>query len=428
MTLLATSDAAPRPVRMSAAALVRILALCLSTLLGILLARALGAAELGRFEAAMAQAALLGVFAAAGVEKLIVREIAAGRAGDALLRWARQRILLSLATLGAVCVPLALLFPTEFPEFGVLCCGLVPATAFLRMQQGALQGRHRVVAAQMVELVALPGIVLGGVLASHLIGGGALRSHDALILQVLATVAALGLGAVLLNRAHTEPAVDSPRTAVDDRRRWRDASLALLALGGLQVLHARADVAVFAQLAPDAEVGRFAVATRIANLCATTLLVANAVIAPHLARAHRAGDTRRLQAIAVHSARRALIVTLVVSAAVMALPGTVLGLFGDGFGTATGALFVLVPAQVINVAMGSVGLVLLMTGRERAALPGLAIGAAIDLGLLALLAPSMGATGAACARAAGLLTWNVFLACAVRRQLGCSVNAWVRLS
>lgn len=68
-----------------------------------------------------------------------------------------------------------------------------------------------------------------------------------------------------------------------------------------------------------------------------------------------------------------------------------------------------------------------MTGHERPALVGLTVGVVVDLLLLPWLAPRFGATGAAIARAAGLVAWNLALAFAVRRRLGFGVEAFSQI-
>jgi O-antigen/teichoic acid export membrane protein len=60
-------------------------------------------------------------------------------------------------------------------------------------------------------------------------------------------------------------------------------------------------------------------------------------------------------------------------------------------------------------------LLLNMTGRERAAVRGQAIGAVLNLVLGVLLIPRWGATGAAAATAAGLVTANAIFALEARR-------------
>jgi O-antigen/teichoic acid export membrane protein len=67
--------------------------------------------------------------------------------------------------------------------------------------------------------------------------------------------------------------------------------------------------------------------------------------------------------------------------------------------------------------MGSVGILLIMTGHERDVLASVAIATLIGLGLTAALIPPMGVEGAAVGRVASLATWNVALTVLTFRRL-----------
>ena len=437
MTILATTEAPAKGMRMSSAAVVRLGAVALSTLAGIALARWLGPEQMGVFEASLGQAALLGVIAVCGVEKLVVREIASASGaepcrGAMVVRWARRRMVFAAVGVVVVALLAAGLQGGLRPEFLVVAGGLVPLAAWMRVQQAELQGRGRVIAGQGAELLLIPGGLVVGLWVWGLadwghIGGYRFAAHQALLVQAGATAVVIVVGGRLLHGARAAEVVPETVPASADVARWRRASAALLLLAALQVLHARADIVLFAMLAPAEEVGRFAVAWRVANLVGITLLIANSVIAPQLARAHALRDPARMRDIAVRAARWSTCAALPVALITLVAAVPILGVFGDGYAGARSAMTVLVIAQVVNVAMGSVGLVLLMSGNERAALPGLAAGAIVDFGLLIWLAPIHGATGAAVARGAGLCVWNLALAHAVRRRLGVGVNAWTAL-
>lgn len=407
----------------------RIAALGLTTVLGIVLARWLGPAELGRYETAMGWSALLAVLIVAGTDRLLVRETAAGIArGDhervlGVRTWSASRHRNgTLLAIGASGVAAAFVGDTSSASLVVFGAILAAGTAGTRRRAAILQGFGRVGASQFVELVLVPGLALIAIGGMLLAGAASRQAPAALACQAFAAVTAFLVARAWLVRIETD---DRDRaTAVGELRAWRAASFALLAMGVLSVLQGKADIVLCAALTGDAELGRLGVATRIGNLVAVPLLVANAVIAPQLARAHANGDAAGLARIAVGSARAATGFAVVLAAGALLFADPLLAWFGPGYGEARPALIAVVVAQFVNVAMGSVGLALLMTGHERSALVGLVAGVLVDLGGIVCLVPQYGAYGAALARGAGLVVWNVLLAIAVRRRLGVALEAW----
>ena len=76
--------------------------------------------------------------------------------------------------------------------------------------------------------------------------------------------------------------------------------------------------------------------------------------------------------------------------------------------------------------MGSVLLLLTMTGHEQDALVGVAAGALVNLSCSLALIPRLGLMGAAAASTLGLVTWNLILAWRVRHRLGLDPTALAR--
>lgn len=406
----------------------RVVALGLAVGSGVLLARLLGPADFGRFEAAMAWAGVLGVGAGLGAEKLVVRDTAVARqAGDparirAVLRTALVVVgLASLLVATAACV--ASRSAAAPAGLTIVALGVVPVLTVLRVLQAWLQGLGRVVRAQVPELLVLP-LVLLVVVAGAAITADGFDAGAALWCQVVAGVAALvwAIGSVCRTRVP-----GGGRTVGPGAGRWLLALLPMAAIAGLHVAHARANVVLLDLLATPEQVGLFGGANRAAGLVTIGLVAANAALAPAVAALHADGRAEALAAAAVRCARWASAIGAPIAALCTFGSGAVLGVFGPGFSDAQAALVVLATAQLVNVVVGPVGLVLMMTGHARDALRGLAIGAAVNIGLDLVLIPTHGATGAAIAAALGVMTWNLWLWCAVRSRLHVDVGAWVRL-
>ena len=93
-------------------------------------------------------------------------------------------------------------------------------------------------------------------------------------------------------------------------------------------------------------------------------------------------------------------------------------LFGEPYLPAYVPLVILASGQLINVAFGSVGQFLTMTGHERDSLSSLGLSAVANVALNAILIPRYGGVGAAIATALSVVIWNVLLSIRLYRRLG----------
>jgi O-antigen/teichoic acid export membrane protein len=81
-------------------------------------------------------------------------------------------------------------------------------------------------------------------------------------------------------------------------------------------------------------------------------------------------------------------------------------------------LVIMVAGQLVNALVGPVGLLLTMTGEQKAAVWILGVSAAVGIALGFLLIPTHGIVGAAWATTASRAGWNVAMAVAVWRRMG----------
>jgi O-antigen/teichoic acid export membrane protein len=93
-------------------------------------------------------------------------------------------------------------------------------------------------------------------------------------------------------------------------------------------------------------------------------------------------------------------------------------MFGPEFPSAQPGLIILVLGQTINVVMGPVALLLVMTGHEREVAVATALSAALNIALNLVMIPAWGLMGTSLAVAISVSVWNILLAVRVRRRLG----------
>jgi O-antigen/teichoic acid export membrane protein len=140
------------------------------------------------------------------------------------------------------------------------------------------------------------------------------------------------------------------------------------------------------------------------------LLSVNMVLAPTVADLYSKREIQRLQNIVTKSARASFLFTLPVALLFIFYgSGMISFLYGSQFIPAALPLSILCVAQVVNGGMGSVALLLNMTGFEKDTAAGTTIAAISNVFFNLLLIPSMGIVGASIATGMSIIIWNVIL-------------------
>jgi len=168
----------------------------------------------------------------------------------------------------------------------------------------------------------------------------------------------------------------------------------------------------------DADLGLFKVAERTALLINFVLIVINAVLPPLFASLYK--DEKKIELLGLLRKGSALGLLLASPFLIicLAVPKWVLGLYGSGFLDAAPLLQIIAIAQAFNVATGSVGFILNMTGNEKTMRNITLVGNTIGVVLIYLLTRQYGAVGAASALATTLFIQKSLELFFVRKKLG----------
>ncbi|WP_018169544.1 flippase [Thioalkalivibrio sp. ALMg9] len=410
----------------------KLLSLPLTLATSILLARALGPEGYGKYAFVMAMIALLALPIGPGLGQLVTREVARYHHGEdwalfrGLLRRANQWVLLgSVVIISAVAIVAGHNAAWAVDDRWTLlfiASLMLPLLGLNALRSHTLRGLRHVFQAQLPELLARPAFHL--VFAGVLLVSGALTPASALGSQIAATGLAFLLGAWLLSRYR--PA--QIKQADPDYRNgeWGRALLPFTLLAAVSTLNAQIGILALGWLGTDEDVAALQVAQQGAMLVVLSLTIVNLVIGPHITRAHREGDKARLQQLSRQSARAALAVSLPIALAFILFGGPILHfVYGEAYAaTATWPLAILALGQLVNVAFGSVGMFLVMTGHERDTLNGQLIALIVNASAAVMLIPFLGVIGAAVAVSFGLLTWNAVLAAKLVNRLNLRPTAF----
>ena len=169
---------------------------------------------------------------------------------------------------------------------------------------------------------------------------------------------------------------------------------------------------------PAEEVALLTAAQRTAMLTSFVLMVVNMVVAPRYARLWKEGNVEQIRYLAKWSVRGMIAMVLPVVAVMMIWPEKVMGLFGEGFKEAAVLLMILAAGQFVNVATGSVGYLLNMSGHERDMNRVTLFSGPLTIILVALLSNYYGVLGAAIGTAVGVSIQNLGALVLVKVRMG----------
>jgi len=415
---------------------IRLLNRLLIFVLGVVLARGLGAQGYGIYAYAFAIMTLLMVLAEAGMPRLLLREASAamaltdGAVLQGVLRRTRQIVaatatgvsvvgLLGLLALGPANDP-AVLYTTG------LMLLLLPAAALTKLIAYGMVGLNHVVIGKASELLVRPIIVLVLVSTGFLIWPHLREPQYAMAAQLFAGVFGLLVGASILNSL--VPISAKTRSPEYRDRAWLKSAGPFMLIGGAGVVNGHADMIMLGWFGEPEEVGVYRVAVQGAALVAFGLHAVNPIIAPEFSRLYAQSNIKQLQRVVTASARAILVAALPV-VLLFTLYGTAIvsWVFGSEYTDADMPLVILSVAQLINAGYGSVGLLMTMTGHENDAARTMWTTASINIVLNAILIPWLGMNGAALASAISLIVWNAVLFRKVRTNLNISSTAFGRV-
>jgi O-antigen/teichoic acid export membrane protein len=399
----------------------------------VLLGRVLGAEQYGIYSYALSWAMLLAFFSRMGLDNTLIRFIAVG---VSTANWGEVRGLLRRAGQWALACGLCLALVAglvvaarreqlEGSFLGTFWVAviLIPLFARVQLQDAAIRGLKKPALAALPDEVVRPlltatGVaVLAGLYGVHVDATIAMAATGcgALVALVFAT-------GVVRKAAPSEVFRVQPDTARS--REWLTVALSLLLLTAMNVIQRRADTLMLGMLVEPVEVGLYGAASRYAFLVTVPLQAINAVVAPLFAEAYAKQKIAEIQRLASLAAVGMAGLCLPIGAVFFVAGEHLLLLFGAEFRAGFPALAWLTAGQLANVFAGSVMVLLMMTGHQRAALVVATVTTLTNIGLNLVLIPRFGAEGAAMANAATKALKNAAVLVFVVLRLRVDPSVW----
>lgn len=388
----------------------------------VLIARLAGAGGLGLYVLVLALGALTRVVAVLGLDRAVVRFLAdadgrsdASAAAGVVMFCCTAVTIASVVLAGALFIlapALARMWHEPHLVGGVRVMAVaLPLAAVGQVSRAGLRALRDVRLSEALEQLAIPIATALAVL------GLRVTPLDHALLGVVAAAGASG-AVGLVSWALLVRLVPTTSTRGYSPRQWTTFSIPAWIEGALLLLVGRAGYLFLARYADTEAVGVYGAALSVAALVGLPLAAVNTIFGPTVAHLYGRGEEMPLQELYARLTWGLMAVGVVVVALVGALSGPVLAAFGSQFDRDRGPLLVLLGWQLVNLATGPSGPILMMTGRIGWKLTNAVVTVALTLVLSWLLVPRMGSLGAAIALAASTSCMNVVQVVQVRALLG----------
>jgi O-antigen/teichoic acid export membrane protein len=289
--------------------------------------------------------------------------------------------------------------PALVKPLRLMALAILPLS-LIALYGGLLKGLEKIWNAMLVESVSIP--LLGLPLLA--LFGWAFGVNGAVAAFVTSTVFALSFGVALWRRA-----VPQVRGLVGqfDTRLLITTGLPLFWIALMNFIMSRTDMFLLGIWENSEWVGIYGVAKRISDLVVFILVAVNSIVAPKFAALYAQGDFQALDALARNTASLMIVLATPIMLVFILVPSWVLEVFGPDFRAGGIVLAILATGQFVNVATGSVGYLLMMTGHEKLMRNNIIACTILNVALSAILIPRHGVVGAALATTVSLTTMNL---------------------
>jgi len=401
--------------RTAAAFILKALGVALSFILNVLIARKLGTGATGLFYWALTITNVAGVVSCLGLENTFLRYTSAGAAHNdwASIKGLYQRGILIALPFSVLLTGLIVIFawfislnfinkPEAETIIRIAALAILP-TVLILLHAELLKGIQRIAYYLLIHSIGVPSLSILAfiVLCVELNMGieGAAWGH------FIATciTALLGVG---LWRTVTHPKIKGIAGNFDWHRLLKSC-LPLFWVNLMNFIMMWSSILFLGIWGTSDAVGIYATAYRTSMLTSFILISVNTVAAPKYAEYYSLHQMRRLEETALTSLKMMLVLAVPPLVAFIIFPHWIMGIFGSDFSQGGMCLSILACGQFVNVATGSVGYILMMSGHEHLLRNAITLSAVSNLLLNLWLVPPYGIVGGAVATAVSLSLLNM---------------------
>jgi len=402
----------------------------------ILVARMLGADGLGIYALAFTASTFASTIGRVGLDQAMMRFIAIhadrqewGKVKEVFLKgmsiaFITSAIAAMVMFLLAPWISVSLFHkPTLASPMQCMALSVVPFS-LINLTAESLRGLKVIHYSSLVQAVLVP--IISCVLLFLLVSAG-LGINGAILSYVSSTVVVFIIGALLCWRAGShiwKASIEVPYPTSE----LLEVSVPMAWVAVMTFVICLADTVILSMFRPASEVGIYVAAQRLAMIIGFIPVAVNSILAPKFAALFNAGELVRLEQLAKNSTRLMLLCAGPLLFLFIFTPGFVMGIYGREFVSGAVPLMLVSLGQLVNVAMGSVGLLLSMTGKQADLRNIMIVSALLNIVLCFALIPNFGILGATISNGIPVVVANIAATYRVKRHLKISVNQFWRFS
>jgi O-antigen/teichoic acid export membrane protein len=208
------------------------------------------------------------------------------------------------------------------------------------------------------------------------------------------------------------------QTIIIKGREMLRSSFPLLIASSAGLVLTWADVIVLGVFEPSSNVGIYNLCSKVACLTSLVLIAINSIVTPRFAAFYASNNIESLAKLAQQSSFLMISFVTLPTVLFVLWPDWILSFFGSEFVIGRTTLIILAIGQFINVACGSVGYILMMSGNEKKVRDIVIYTAIINIVLNIILVQKLGIEGVAIATATSFMIWNIWMVVVIKKQLG----------
>mgnify|MGYP003983354195 CR=1 FL=1 len=364
----------------------------------------MGAGGSGIFYLSLTVVIIVSAMGRIGMENALVKFIAANvvaKNPEKVLGVYKKAILYSLGVASILSLLLYLVAPwlsqvilkkSELTQPLTIMSFAVVPLALLTLHAHALQGLKKIAASISVLATIVPLLTC----FSALLFCSAYGINGVAVGYIVATLITLLFGRIFWVKATSTFIAN---TATFDRKQLFACSMPLYGVVMLHLIILWSPLLILGAWESSETVGIYTAASRTAFLISFVLVAVNSISAPKFAALYQNGDMDSLGKMARNSVKITSLLSFPVLLLFIFAPEWILSIFGEQFKQGAVVLIILAVGQFVNVATGSVGVLLMMSGNEKLMRNNLLFCAIVGILLNLWLIPCFGIIGCAVAAA-----------------------------
>ena len=381
----------------------------------IVITRNVGLEIFGIYSLAFTVASLVGIFARLGLENGVLRYVALYNGqGDALRIKGVITFATKMTSLLGLLLGFLLFILADFlsivifhnPDLAKALKTFAIAMPFLAVQPvwlSAIQGLQMIKDRVYVEKIIQPGLKLILLFVFLLLGWKLLGILSAMIIATLvATLMALYY--LLKDAARFYGNEGGTKLEV---REWFSFSTPLFLEAILVFVMMGMDTLMLGYFRSSFEVGVYNAALKVVPLIIMPLAAFNTIFVPMISEIYGKGELDKLEALFKIVTKWIFSLSFPIFLLIIIFSRPILSIFGVEFAVGSSALMILALGQLVDAAVGSVGYMLMMTGRPQMNLLNSALMSIMNIALNYTLIPHYGIVGAAIATGTSVAVINL---------------------